>query len=87
MKPILDDLTLNYADQFSVVFIDVWENREAGAQYGIRMIPTQIFYAADGTELVRHEGFMSKQDILEKWHELGISVKEPMPPSPQTESN
>ena len=78
MKPILDDLTRNYADQFSVVFIDVWENREEGGKYGIRMIPTQIFYGADGKELARHEGFMAKKDILAKWKELGVEVREPV---------
>lgn len=67
MKPILDDLTRNYADQFSVVSIDVWENRDEGGKYGIRMIPTQIFFSADGKELARHEGFMAKKDILAKW--------------------
>ena len=77
MKPILDDLARNYTDQFSVVFIDVWENREEGGKYGIRMIPTQIFYGADGKELARHEGFMAKKDILAKWKELGVEVKDP----------
>ena len=77
MKPILDDLARNYADQFTVVFIDVWENREEGGKYGIRMIPTQIFYGADGKEPARHEGFMAKKDILAKWKELGVELKEP----------
>ena len=77
MKPILDDLTRNYTDQFTVVFIDVWENRDEGGKYGIRMIPTQIFYGADGKELARHEGFMAKKDILAKWKELGVEVREP----------
>ena len=81
MKPILDDLTRNYADQFTVVFIDVWENRAEGSKYGIRMIPTQIFYGADGKELARHEGFMAKKDILAKWRELGVEVKEPATPA------
>lgn len=77
MKPILEELTRDYAGQFEVVFIDVWENRDEGKRYGIRMIPTQIFYAADGRELARHEGFMAKKDILAKWTELGVAVKEP----------
>lgn len=77
MKPILDDLTKNYSDQFEVVFIDVWEKQEEGAKHGIRMIPTQIFYSADGKELARHEGFMAKKDILSKWAELGVTLNEP----------
>ncbi len=77
MKPILAELTRDYADQFAVVFIDVWENKAAGEPYGIRMIPTQIFYGADGKELFRHEGFFAKKDILAKWRELGVAVREP----------
>jgi thioredoxin 1 len=38
------------------------------------MIPTQIFYDADGNELFRHEGFYAKEDILAKWAELGIDL-------------
>lgn len=77
MKPILDELTRDYAGQFQVVFIDVWENKAAGEPYRIRMIPTQIFFSADGKELFRHEGFMSKKDILAKWKELGVALNEP----------
>lgn len=77
MKPILDRLTKSYAGQFDVVFIDVWVNREEGERYGIRVIPTQIFYDATGKERARHEGFMSEKDILAKWKELGVALKEP----------
>ena len=72
MKPILTKLTKDYAGRMEVVFIDVWERRDAGERYGIRLIPTQIFYDAAGTERARHEGFMSEKDILAKWKELGI---------------
>jgi thioredoxin 1 len=74
MKPILDDLKTNYPDHFSTEFIDVWENPEAGRQYGIEVIPTQIFYNAEGRELFRHVGFFGKEDILGKWKELGVDV-------------
>lgn len=75
MAPILEELKKEYKDKFEVVFIDVWEDRQAGAQYGIRVIPTQIFYDAAGKERFRHEGFFSKEDILGKWKELGVDVK------------
>lgn len=77
MKPILAELTQEYAGQFDVVFIDVWENKNAEEPYRIRMIPTQIFFNAEGKELFRHEGFMAKKDILAKWKELGFELKEP----------
>jgi thioredoxin 1 len=72
MASVLDELKTTYAGKLEVVFIDVWENKQAGEQYGIRMIPTQIFYDAEGKELFRHEGFFAKEDILAKWIELGV---------------
>lgn len=76
MKPVLDELKRDYADQFETVFIDVWEKRDEGKKYGIRLIPTQIFYDATGKERFRHEGFMAKKDILAKWRELGVAVQD-----------
>jgi thioredoxin 1 len=72
MKPILDALSAEYADVFRTEFIDVWEQEDAAKAYGVKIIPTQIFYSAEGKELFRHEGFMSKEDILAKWKELGV---------------
>jgi len=71
MAPILEELKTEYAGRFEVDFIDVWANPNAGKEYGIRIIPTQIFYDASGKELFRHEGFFGKADILAKWKELG----------------
>ncbi|MBU4200710.1 MAG: thioredoxin family protein [Verrucomicrobia bacterium] len=75
MAPILEDLKKTYAGKMDVQFIDVWENPDAGGKYGIKVIPTQIFYDATGKELFRHEGFFGKEDILAKWRELGIELQ------------
>jgi thioredoxin 1 len=74
MKPILDELKRDYAEQFVTEFIDVWENPDAGKPYGIEMIPTQVFFDAAGKELFRHVGFYGKEDILVKWKELGVDL-------------
>lgn len=74
MKPILDELKQNYKEKFEVVFIDVWENQAEAGKYKINLIPTQIFYSADGKELFRHEGFYSKEEILAKWKEFGVEL-------------
>jgi thioredoxin 1 len=74
MAPILEELKAEYADTFEVEFIDVWENPEAKDIYGIDLIPTQIFYDAQGNEQFRHEGFFGKEDILGKWRELGVDL-------------
>jgi thioredoxin 1 len=75
MAPILEEIKKEYAGSLQVEFIDVWKNPEAGQKYRIRAIPTQIFYDASGKELHRHMGFMSKQEILGAWKELGVELK------------
>ncbi|MFA5263870.1 MAG: thioredoxin family protein [Opitutaceae bacterium] len=74
MAPILAELAKEYPDALEVVFIDVWKKRQEGARYGIAVIPTQIFFDANGKELFRHEGFFAKKDILAKWQELGVKL-------------
>jgi thioredoxin 1 len=75
MAPILKELKKEYEGRMEVVFIDVWKTPDAGKAYKIHLIPTQIFFDADGKELFRHEGFFSKKDILAKWKELGVEFK------------
>ncbi|MBP1733985.1 MAG: Thioredoxin [Deltaproteobacteria bacterium] len=75
MAPILEELKKEYAGVLIVEFVDVWKNPEGAKQYGARGIPTQIFYDANGKELKRHLGYISKQDILDEFQKLGISLK------------
>lgn len=72
MVPILADLKNQYAGRMTVEFIDIWKNPAAGEKYAVEMIPTQIFFDAEGRELFRHTGFLAKEDILAKWKELGV---------------
>lgn len=74
MAPILEELKEEYKGQFEVVFIDVWENPDEAKKYNIKLIPTQLFFNDKGSELFRHEGFFSKEDILAKWKELGVKL-------------
>ncbi len=75
MTPILADLKKEYEGRLDVVFIDVWQNPDAADQYGVQSIPTQIFFDAAGKELYRHQGFFAKEEILKKWDELGVDLK------------
>lgn len=71
MAPILVELRTEYAGRLQVDFIDVWKDPRAGDPYNIYTIPTQIFFDGNGKELTRHEGFISKADILATWKRLG----------------
>jgi thioredoxin 1 len=74
MAPILEQAEKDYAGIAEIVFIDVWKDRTAGPQYGIRMIPTQIFFDASGKEVWRHEGVLLRDAIDKKFAEMGVKV-------------
>jgi len=75
MAPILKELKTEYAGRLQVDFLDVSINPDFAGQYGVTIIPTQIFFDASGKELFRHEGFMSGEDILTRWKELGVELE------------
>jgi thioredoxin 1 len=77
MASVLDELEKEYAGRMQVEFINIYENPDAAKPFGIKLIPTQVFIDANGKELWRHEGFISKQDILAKWQELGVVLAAP----------
>lgn len=73
MAPIIEELQTEYRDKAAIVFIDVWENPNAGDSFSIKLIPTQIFYDAKGHETYRHEGFMEKAAIIAELTKLGVN--------------
>lgn len=72
MAPILDELKIEYKDRAAVIFIDVWENPSEGKKFGIKTIPTQIFYDDKGDEVQRHVGFLDKESIVSIFKKLGV---------------
>jgi len=72
MAPIMEKMEKKYDGKAAIVFIDVWEHREQAQRFGIRGIPTQIFYDADGKEVARHVGFMPEEAIVKTLGQLGV---------------
>ncbi len=74
MVPVLEGLRTDYAGKLDVEFIDLWKNHEAGETWHVAIMPTQLFLSPDGRELARHEGFISRDDILAQWKRLGVAL-------------
>jgi thioredoxin 1 len=74
MTPVLEDLSTTYKGKLAVEFINISQNPRAAEEYGIRVIPTQVFYDKKGREIFRHVGFYPKDDILAKFKELGVDL-------------
>ncbi len=72
MAPIMTKLEKDYQGRAAIVFIDVWKFRDQADRFGIRVIPTQIFYDKTGKEVARHEGFMGEKDIVAQLKKMGV---------------
>ncbi|GAB4216231.1 MAG: hypothetical protein Fur007_15880 [Rhodoferax sp.] len=68
MKPILHALAQD--PRIAVADVDILKEREYIGKYQIRLMPTQVFYNAQGQETGRHMGKISAGDILAK---LGLA--------------
>jgi thioredoxin len=72
MAPILAKMEKQYEGKATIVFIDVWKHNEQARRFGIRAIPTQIFFNEDGKEIYRHVGFMDEKAIIDQLKKMGI---------------
>lgn len=72
MSEIVDSLQKQYKGKAAIYFINIRNHPEEGQKFGIKMIPTQIFYDKNGKEVYRHVGVMLKGAVIGKLEELGV---------------
>lgn len=72
MKPILENLAVEYQDRLNVSIVSVDEYRDITNYYRIMAIPTQIGFDSSGKEVFRHVGFWPKDQIVSQLSKLGI---------------
>ncbi|UCF70350.1 MAG: thioredoxin family protein [candidate division WOR-3 bacterium] len=72
MLPILEKLEHELEGKASVLIIDIREYSTLSRKYKITLIPTQIFFDANGEEVFRHQGFMPEEEIILQLKEMGV---------------
>ena len=72
MAPILVKMEKQFEGKAAIVFIDISKYNEQARRFGIRAIPTQIFFNEDGKEIYRHVGFMDEKSIINQLKKMGI---------------
>ncbi|GEA15110.1 MAG: thioredoxin 1 [Moorella sp. (in: firmicutes)] len=65
MAPVLDQLAEDYAGNVKFAKVNVDENQELAARYGIMSIPTLVIFK-DGQEVGRVIGYMPKEKLKEQ---------------------
>lgn len=72
MVPILEELARELQGKVDIQFVDVRKRGDLAQKLEIFAIPTQIFFDKNGKELLRHEGFYPKEEIIKKLKEYGL---------------
>ena len=72
MQPVMREIAQEYKGTIQVVFYDVWKTPKFAKNYGIQMIPTQVFIDKNGEEIFRHVGFYAKKEIIKMLKEKHI---------------
>jgi thioredoxin 1 len=74
MQVVMKSITEKFSDQVKVIFYDVWtqEGKPYADQYGIKVIPTQVFLDENGKEYFRHEGFFAEEELVKVLNEKGV---------------
>jgi thioredoxin 1 len=77
MQPIMKSIEEKYGEQVKVIFYDVWKQQQKkyAHQYGIKLIPTQVFLDENGKEFFRHEGFYLEAEIDKLLQGNGLKPK------------
>ncbi len=72
MAPILKELSEEYKDRVIIKVIEIDQESNLTEANRIRLIPTQIFFDGKNKEVLRHEGFMNKEDIKKVFQKMGV---------------
>ena len=72
MRPIMKKLSDNYKGKLEVIFVDIKVDRKTASNFGVYMIPTQVFLDKTGREFYRHIGFFPYEDIVPVLKKTGL---------------
>jgi len=73
MNPIIKELAAEQDGKVVFLALDVYQNRDLSNKYGVRLIPTVIFFDKHGEPKGKSEGFMDKDQLLIKISELELN--------------
>ncbi len=71
LRPILKEVAQELSGKAHVLIIDVFEDRGAGREHRIQLIPTLVFFNRSGQEIFRRSGVWDKDSIVRKLNEAG----------------
>jgi thioredoxin 1 len=72
MRPILEQLDVEYKGKLNVVIVEIPFHEDLTEKYGIKYMPTQIFFDSSGKEIARNVGLLPKAQIITRLEQMGV---------------
>ncbi|MFQ6130932.1 MAG: thioredoxin family protein [Armatimonadota bacterium] len=72
LKPIMNDLRREYRGKVNVRIVDVDEQPEFAAQFGLFGVPTIVYLDENGQEQFRYVGLVSKHQLVAALAGVGV---------------
>ncbi len=72
LRPVMRALKDAHTERINVIFMEVSDHRDLALHYKVRLVPTVIFFDAQGREARRKMGFMDREAMEKALHELGF---------------
>ncbi|NFV70725.1 thioredoxin [Clostridium botulinum] len=72
MTPIIKEIKEEYKNKVDTHIVDLTKNPQFGDKYKVSVVPTQVFLDKDGKVFLRHEGMLTKDEIIDIINKMGI---------------
>ncbi len=63
MRPALEKVHLDMQGKVTIRYVDVWANPAGAGEIPVRVVPTQVFFNADGTPFEPSEEFAERMGL------------------------
>ncbi|MGO5067296.1 thioredoxin family protein [Clostridium sporogenes] len=72
MTPIIKEIKEEYKNKVDTHIVDLTKNPQFGDKYKVSVVPTQVFLDKYGKVFLRHEGMLTKDEIIDIINKMGI---------------
>ncbi len=73
ITPFLQELAVEYEGRCNVLVLDVADYSSLFSQYGVTLVPTQVYFDSTGAEAERIVGASTKEEIVERLAGMGVT--------------
>ncbi len=73
MRPILEELDKEYKNKLNVLIVEIPLHEDLAEEYGVNVMPVQIFFNSSGKEVGRHAGFLPKSEIITALQKMRVT--------------